>query len=80
MRHRRAESTQVQCTSSSLSHPNIVRLMDNDNIIITIAEGRPLWFKSVPDQYQAGKTVHEYQGGYWEAKESQQWDKCPDIF
>ena len=49
-------------------------------IIITIAEGRPLWFKSVPDQYQAGKTVHEYQGGYWEAKESQQWDKCPDIF
>ena len=54
--------------------------MDNDNIIITIAEGQPLWFKSVPDQYQAGKTVHEYQGGYWEAKESQQWDKCPDIF
>jgi len=43
-------------------------------------DGEPLWFKQVPDKYQAGKMVHEYLGGYWEAKEQQKWQNCPDIF
>jgi len=43
-------------------------------------EGQPLWFKQVPDKYQDGKLYHEYQGGYWEAKDNQEWGRCPDIF
>jgi len=41
---------------------------------------KPIWYKALPDQYNGGKLIHEYQGGYWEAKEQQDWSKCPDIF
>jgi len=41
---------------------------------------KPIWYKAMPDQYNGGKLIHEYQGGYWEAKEQQDWSKCPDIF
>lgn len=41
---------------------------------------KPIWFKQVVDQHQGGKMIHEYQGGYWERKESGNWDGCPDIF
>jgi len=53
---------------------------------IAAQEGRdytganPIWFKTVPDKYQSGKLIHEYQGGYWESKDSGQWSQCPDIF
>ena len=50
------------------------------NINILILDGQPLWFKQVPDKFQAGKMIHEYQGGYWESKENQEWTRCPDIF
>jgi len=40
----------------------------------------PTWYKQVPDEYNGGKLIHTYMGGYWEAKEEQNWAKCPDIF
>jgi len=41
---------------------------------------KPTWYRAVPDQLNGGKLIHEYQGGYWEAKEKQDWTMCPDIF
>eukprot|EP00092_Neocalanus_flemingeri_P030355 GFUD01032953.1.p1 GENE.GFUD01032953.1~~GFUD01032953.1.p1 ORF type:complete len:811 (+),score=205.19 GFUD01032953.1:488-2920(+) len=40
----------------------------------------PTWYRAVPDQFNNGKLIHEYQGGYWEAKDTQEWVMCPDIF
>ncbi|XP_041926759.1 oxysterol-binding protein 2-like isoform X1 [Alosa sapidissima] len=52
---------------------------------IALEEGRdidsyqPLWFekRSDPDN---GNSSYVYRGGYWEAKESQDWSQCPKIF
>ena len=50
------------------------------------AEGRtpesyqPNWFSKVTDEQNGGKLIHVYKGGYWEAKQKQDWDMCPDIF
>lgn len=41
---------------------------------------QPSWFKTQPDIHNGGKSIHEYQGGYWEAKETQDWSKSLDIF
>jgi len=41
---------------------------------------QPVWFKTVPDEFNGGKLIHEYKGGYWEAKDKQEWSMCPDIF
>ncbi|XP_023322727.1 oxysterol-binding protein 1 [Eurytemora carolleeae] len=49
-------------------------------------EGRPYipysatWYSQTPDPYNGGKSIHTYQGGYWESKQKQNWSKCPDIF
>ncbi|XP_072354211.1 oxysterol-binding protein 2-like [Scyliorhinus torazame] len=40
---------------------------------------RPLWFEKREDPYTK-EMVHLYKGGYWEAKEKQDWGVCPDIF
>ncbi|XP_078087550.1 oxysterol-binding protein 1-like [Mustelus asterias] len=40
---------------------------------------RPLWFEKREDPYTK-ELVHLYKGGYWEAKEKQDWELCPDIF
>ena len=40
----------------------------------------PIWFKREPDEQNGGEDLFAYQGGYWEAKQRQQWNKCPDIF
>ncbi|XP_043539007.1 oxysterol-binding protein 1-like [Chiloscyllium plagiosum] len=40
---------------------------------------RPLWFEKREDPYTK-ELVHVYKGGYWEAKEKQDWHLCPDIF
>uniref|UniRef100_UPI00398E5C3A oxysterol-binding protein 1-like n=1 Tax=Pristiophorus japonicus TaxID=55135 RepID=UPI00398E5C3A len=40
---------------------------------------RPLWFEKSEDPYTK-ELVHLYKGGYWEAKEKQDWGLCPDIF
>lgn len=39
----------------------------------------PIWFRKDKEQW-TGQICHIYQGKYWEAKEKQQWDMCPDIF
>ena len=39
----------------------------------------PLWFKPDYDEY-TGLMLHNYLGGYWEAKEKQEWSMCPDIY
>ncbi|XP_067915941.1 oxysterol-binding protein 1-like [Heterodontus francisci] len=40
---------------------------------------RALWFEKREDPYTK-EPVHLYKGGYWEAKEKQDWHLCPDIF
>ena len=41
---------------------------------------QPLWFNKVKDEQNGEKLIHSYKGGYWEAKETQNWEMCPDIF
>ncbi|KAK5638430.1 hypothetical protein RI129_012725 [Pyrocoelia pectoralis] len=49
------------------------------------AEGRPftpyqpLWFEQVKEE-DSDTIAHVYKGGYWEAKQKQDWSRCPDIF
>merc|ERR1719381_440682 len=63
-----------------------VRRMREQEAELATQEGRtvdpiePHWFKLVPDPYNGGKMIHEYRGGYWEAKEKQDWEACADIF
>ncbi|XP_072106969.1 uncharacterized protein [Mobula birostris] len=40
---------------------------------------RPLWFERREDPYTK-EQVHIYKGGYWEAKDRQDWAQCPEIF
>ncbi|ULU00260.1 hypothetical protein L3Y34_001045 [Caenorhabditis briggsae] len=42
-------------------------------------EYEPTWFVRVQDESN-GALIHQYKGGYWEAKEQHDWNKCPDIF
>ncbi|CCD31139.1 Oxysterol-binding protein [Caenorhabditis elegans] len=42
-------------------------------------EYEPTWFVRVQDESN-GALIHQFKGGYWEAKEQQNWEKCPDIF
>ncbi|KAF5286953.1 hypothetical protein FQR65_LT12412 [Abscondita terminalis] len=52
---------------------------------IAAAEGRPyppyepIWFVQVREP-DTDTIAHVYKGGYWEAKEKQDWSRCPDIF
>uniref|UniRef100_A0A8C8RVV4 Oxysterol-binding protein 2 n=1 Tax=Pelusios castaneus TaxID=367368 RepID=A0A8C8RVV4_9SAUR len=39
----------------------------------------PLWFERKVDPL-TGELICVYKGGYWEAKEKQDWHLCPDIF
>ncbi|KAK3927345.1 Oxysterol-binding protein 1 [Frankliniella fusca] len=39
----------------------------------------PIWFKKEKEPW-TGQICHIYSGKYWECKEKQQWDVCPDIF
>ncbi|XP_051829099.1 oxysterol-binding protein 2 isoform X5 [Antechinus flavipes] len=50
----------------------------------TLEEGKdelykPLWFEKKLDPF-TGVEAYVYKGGYWEAKEQQNWAMCPDIF
>ncbi|XP_036617635.1 oxysterol-binding protein 2 [Trichosurus vulpecula] len=40
---------------------------------------KPLWFEKKMDPF-TGEEAYIYRGGYWEAKEEQNWSMCPDIF
>uniref|UniRef100_A0A8C6WSN3 Oxysterol-binding protein n=1 Tax=Neogobius melanostomus TaxID=47308 RepID=A0A8C6WSN3_9GOBI len=40
---------------------------------------KALWFDRCDDPIN-GEAVHIYKGGYWEAKERNSWEGCPDIF
>ncbi|XP_067378658.1 oxysterol-binding protein 2 isoform X1 [Channa argus] len=40
---------------------------------------QPLWFHQRRNSV-TGETTFVYKGGYWEAKERQDWTMCPDIF
>ncbi|XP_067834701.1 oxysterol-binding protein 1-like [Heptranchias perlo] len=40
---------------------------------------RPLWFEKEEDPFTK-EMVHMYKGSYWEAKERQDWQLCPEIF
>ena len=42
--------------------------------------GKDKLTRNPPLPQNGGKYLFSYQGGYWEAKEKQQWDKCPDIY
>ncbi|NXE00627.1 OSBP2 protein, partial [Chaetorhynchus papuensis] len=39
----------------------------------------PLWFERKVDAL-TGELICVYKGGYWEAKDKQDWSVCPDIF
>lgn len=39
----------------------------------------PLWFERKVDAV-TGELICVYKGGYWEAKDKQDWSMCPDIF
>ena len=41
---------------------------------------QPTWFKRVTDSQNGGRLIHAYSGGYWEAKQAQKWDMCPDLY
>ncbi|XP_036383972.1 oxysterol-binding protein 2 isoform X1 [Megalops cyprinoides] len=40
---------------------------------------QPVWFQKRTDSL-TGETSFVYKGGYWEAKERQDWSLCPEIF
>ncbi|XP_031441319.1 oxysterol-binding protein 2 isoform X2 [Clupea harengus] len=52
---------------------------------LAVEEGRhierylPLWFEKRSDP-DSGDSSYVYRGGYWEAKESQDWSQCPKVF
>ena len=43
------------------------------------APWEPSWFKQEKDSV-TGEMMFRYQGKYWEAKDKQDWSKCPAIF
>uniref|UniRef100_A0A3B3X9I3 Oxysterol-binding protein n=1 Tax=Poecilia mexicana TaxID=48701 RepID=A0A3B3X9I3_9TELE len=40
---------------------------------------QPVWFEMRTDE-NTGEAMCMYRGGYWEAKERQDWSHCPEIF
>uniref|UniRef100_A0A8C5HC07 Oxysterol-binding protein n=1 Tax=Gouania willdenowi TaxID=441366 RepID=A0A8C5HC07_GOUWI len=40
---------------------------------------QPLWFEKRTDE-RTGESIYVYKGGYWEAKERQDWSQSPEIF
>lgn len=40
---------------------------------------QPKWFRKEKDP-QTGNLIHIYTGEYWEAKETGDWSRCPDIY
>uniref|UniRef100_A0A2D4FBG1 Oxysterol-binding protein n=1 Tax=Micrurus corallinus TaxID=54390 RepID=A0A2D4FBG1_MICCO len=40
---------------------------------------KALWFERKKDP-DTKEVSHVYRGGYWESKEKQDWNVCPDIF
>ncbi|XP_058877718.1 oxysterol-binding protein 1-like isoform X2 [Acipenser ruthenus] len=40
---------------------------------------KALWFERKEDPV-TGEVTNVYRGGYWEAKEKQDWSACPDVF
>jgi len=63
----------------------MVRRQRENNAELAASDGspytpyEPLWFKQEMEP-ATGKLAHTYKGGYWEAKEKQDWSMCPDIF
>ncbi|XP_060105818.1 oxysterol-binding protein 2 isoform X3 [Heteronotia binoei] len=53
--------------------------------VVALEEGKdyegyiPLWFERKVDP-ATGELICVYKGGYWEAKEKQDWSMCPNIF
>lgn len=40
---------------------------------------QPLWFERRTDD-STGENTYVYRGGYWEAKDRQDWSQCTEIF
>lgn len=40
---------------------------------------QPVWFVQIKEE-DSDVISHVYNEGYWEAKEKQDWSRCPDIF
>jgi len=39
----------------------------------------PKWFVQEEDA-TTGSVIHQYTGEYWQCKEKQDWNRCPDIY
>ena len=46
----------------------------------TLEPYQPTWFRRVKDSQNGERLIHAYSGGYWEAKQAQTWDVCPDLY
>ncbi|XP_038008016.1 oxysterol-binding protein 2 isoform X7 [Motacilla alba alba] len=62
-----------------------VRRRREAEAVVALEEGKdyegylPLWFERKVDAV-TGELICVYKGGYWEAKDKQDWSVCPDIF
>lgn len=56
-------------------------LKKNDSVSLgqDIEGYQPLWFEKRTDD-ATGENIFVYRGGYWEAKDRQDWTQCPEIF
>ncbi|XP_076435253.1 uncharacterized protein LOC143275073 isoform X2 [Babylonia areolata] len=46
---------------------------------VEVSGYQPAWFRKEEDPV-TGSPLHVFAGDYWRCKETQQWDRCPDIF
>lgn len=63
----------MSCLSHALTQRNSVSLGQD------IEGYQPLWFEKRTDD-STGESIYVYRGGYWEAKDRQDWSQCAEIF
>merc|ERR1712051_1068940 len=39
---------------------------------------QPPWFKRIEDDQNGGKLIYVFNGGYWDARDKQDWSLCPE--
>ena len=57
----------------------VLRKHDSVSLGQDIEGYQPLWFEKRTDD-TTGEGTYLYRGGYWEAKDRQNWTQCPEIY
>lgn len=65
---------EIVCIDTSVS-----RKLDSVSSGQDIEGYQPVWFEKRTDD-TTGESTYVYKGGYWEAKERQDWSQCSSIF